>query len=68
MLDYKIIIAVATNCLDGKLFASGCDECGKLGHCGPGGECHLLPESGLCVHKTRKWEHRLLLMMKNSEL
>ena len=43
----------STNCLGDKLFATGCDACGELGHCA--GDCHLLQKSKVCVHEASKW-------------
>ena len=50
----QIQTTVSTDCNGGGLFAVGCDQCGREGHCGGLGECHLLPGTRACVHKSSK--------------
>ena len=60
-IGFSILLApvFTTDCRDSldfdssPLFANGCDHCGAMGHCfeSGDGECRLLPETGVCVHK-----------------
>ena len=55
MIINQIKTTVSTDCNGGGLFAVGCDQCGREGHCGGLGECHLLPGTRTCAHKSSKF-------------